>query len=127
MIQADYLTLLATADVVLDTVHYSGGANSIYDALAVGTPVVTLPGTLHRGRYTLAAYRTMGMSDCIAENPAAYVDLAVQLAGDRDRRRAISNEITATRGALFDNRAAVRELENLFEKLAVEGRRSAAA
>ena len=126
MIQADYLTLLATADVVLDTVHYSGGANSIYDALAVGTPVVTLPGSMHRGRYTLAAYRTMGVSGCIAGSPVAYVDLAVQLAGDSDRRRAVSNEITATRGALFDNRAAVRELEDLFEKLALEGRRSAA-
>ncbi len=127
MIRADYLRLLATADVALDTVHYSGGANSIYDALSVGTPVVTLPTGLHRGRYTLAAYRTMGMTACVADTPAAYIDLAVQLACDPDRRRAVSNEIAATRGALFDNRAAVRELEDLFEKLAIEGRRSAAA
>ncbi len=124
MFQADYLTLLATADVALDTVHYSGGANSVYDALAVGTPAVTLPTGLHRGRYTLAAYRAIGMTACVAETANQYVDLAVQLASDSDRRRAISNEIAATRGALFDNRAAVRELEDLFETLAIEGRRS---
>ncbi|HEV2970348.1 MAG TPA: hypothetical protein VGY55_10180, partial [Pirellulales bacterium] len=123
MIQADYLTLLATADVALDTVHYSGGANSIYDALSVGTPVVTLPTALHRGGYTLAAYRTMGMTACIAKSPAEYVELAVRLASDPDHRRSVRNEIAATRGALFDNVAAVRELEDLFEELALHARR----
>jgi predicted O-linked N-acetylglucosamine transferase (SPINDLY family) len=123
MIQADYLTLLATADVALDTVHYSGGANSVYDALSVGTPVVTLPTALHRGRYTLAAYRTMGMTACVAKSPVEYVELAVRLATDSDHRRSVSNEIAATRGALFDNLAAVRELEDLFEDLALQGRR----
>src|SRR4029077_17086579 len=102
-----------------------GGANSIYDALAVGTPVVTLPTGLHRGRYTLAAYRTMGMTACIASTAAEYVELAVGLAGDPDLRRTVSGEIAEKRGSLFDNLAAVRELEELFEQLAIQGRRSA--
>ena len=116
MIRADYLTLLATADVVLDTVHYSGGANSTYDALWVGAPVVTLPTALHRGRYTAAAYRAMGMSRCIAENADQYVDLAVRLANDPAERRAASCEIAATRDTLFDSIAAVREIEEFFEQ-----------
>jgi predicted O-linked N-acetylglucosamine transferase (SPINDLY family) len=119
MIQADYLTLLATADVALDTVHYAGGANSIYDALSVGTPVVTLPGKLHRGRYTLAAYRAMGMTSCIARSPDEYVEMALRLANDGDHRSQVTNEIAATRGALFDNIAAVRELEDVLEDLAL--------
>jgi predicted O-linked N-acetylglucosamine transferase (SPINDLY family) len=123
MIQGDYLSLLATADVALDTVHYAGGANSIYDALSVGTPVVTLPSGLHRGRYTLAAYRSMGMTACVANSAAEYIEIALRLANDADHRRALSNEIAATRGALFDNVAAVRELEDLFQDLALEGRR----
>jgi predicted O-linked N-acetylglucosamine transferase (SPINDLY family) len=108
--------------VALDTVHYSGGANSIYDALSVGTPVVTLPSGLHRGRYTLAAYRTMGTTAGVANSAAEYVDIALRLAHDSDYRRSVSNEIAATRGALFGNLAAVRELEDLFEDLALEGR-----
>jgi protein O-GlcNAc transferase len=123
MIRADYLTLLATADVLLDTVHYTGGANSIYDALSVGTPVVTLSSGLHRGRYTLAAYRTIGTTACIANSAAEYFEIALRLANDSDYRRSVSNEIAATRGALFDNLAAVRELEDLFEDLALSARR----
>jgi predicted O-linked N-acetylglucosamine transferase (SPINDLY family) len=119
MIQAEYLTLLTTADVALDTVHYAGGANSIYDALSVDTPVVTLPGKLHRGRYTFAAYRTMGMTSCIAHSADEYVEIALRLANDRDYRREITNEVAATRGALFDNIGAVRELEDVLEEFAL--------
>ncbi|HKD35221.1 MAG TPA: tetratricopeptide repeat protein [Pirellulales bacterium] len=122
MVQTDYLTLLATADVVLDTIHYSGGANSVYDALSVGAPVVTLPGRFHRGRYTLAAYRTMGIASCIAKSAEDYIQLAVALANDAGGRRAVVNEIAATRGALFDNTAAGRELEDVLENLAFRGR-----
>lgn len=125
MVHGEYLKLLATADVVLDTVHYGGGANSIYDALAVGTPVVTLPGRFHRGRYALAAYRAMGMTACTARSAGQYVEMAVQLATDPDHRHAVCNEIAATRGALFDNPAAVREFEDLIEQLALDGRRRA--
>ncbi len=123
MIRSDYLSLLATAEVALDTVHYTGGANSIYDALSVGTPVVTLPGKLHRGRYTLAVFRTIGMSSCVAQSADDYIEIALRLADDGDHRRAVANEIAATRGALFDNIAAVRELEDVLEDLAMGGQR----
>jgi predicted O-linked N-acetylglucosamine transferase (SPINDLY family) len=125
MVRGDYLKLLATADVVLDTVHYGGGANSIYDAVTVGTPVVTLPDRFHRGRYALATYRAMGMTACTANSAAEYVEIAMRLANDPDYRRAVCNEIAVTRGALFDNGAAVRELEEVIEQLALDGRRRA--
>ncbi len=38
-----YLRLLLEADVVLDPIHFGGG-NSTLEALAMGTPVVTLQG-----------------------------------------------------------------------------------
>ena len=47
----EYLNLIALSDVILDTLYYTGGANTTYDAFAAGTPVVTLPGKFHRGRY----------------------------------------------------------------------------
>jgi protein O-GlcNAc transferase len=46
----DYLALVAAADVILDTLHYGGGANTVYDAAACGTSTVTQPGEWHRGR-----------------------------------------------------------------------------
>ena len=38
---------LASADVILDPLHFSGG-NTTFEALAMGTPIVTLPGTFMR-------------------------------------------------------------------------------
>ncbi len=117
MTQADYLTVLATADVVLDTTHYCGGANSTYDAFLVGAPVVTLPGALHRGRHTLAAYRKMEVADCIAPSAEEYVAKAVRLANDRDYRQDVSQRIVAAHDSLFDDTSAVREIEDTFERL----------
>ncbi len=122
MVRGDYLTLLATADVVLDTVHYSGGANSTYDALSVCTPIVTFPTALHRGRYTAAVYRAMGITRCVAESPRQYAEIAVRLATEPNQRLLATREIEATRGVLFDNLAAVRELEDFFEQAIVAAR-----
>jgi tetratricopeptide (TPR) repeat protein len=43
-----YLNLLAVADVALDTRIYGGGANTVYEAIGLGTPIVTWPAAVHR-------------------------------------------------------------------------------
>ncbi len=63
----DFLNLMAASDVMLDPVHYSGG-NTTLEALAVGTPVVTLPSAYLRGRTTLGCYGRMGMMECVASS-----------------------------------------------------------
>ncbi len=55
---ADYLRLLELSDVMLDPIHFGGG-NSSYEALAVGTPIVTMPGRFLRSRITYGLYQTM--------------------------------------------------------------------
>ena len=50
-----------------------------YEALAAGTPIVTLPGGFLRGRQTYACYRRMGVMDCVAKDSEDYVRLAVRL------------------------------------------------
>jgi protein O-GlcNAc transferase len=117
-----YLALVASADVVLDTLHYSGGANTVCDAMAVGTPVITLPGAFHRGRYTTAAYRLMGIPDLIASSPSEYVRLAVRLAGEPDFRRAMRQRLLEANEVLFEDRGAVEEHEEFFLR-AVASRR----
>jgi predicted O-linked N-acetylglucosamine transferase (SPINDLY family) len=51
MASAEFVELIAVSDVMLDTLHFNG-MNTSLEALAVGTPVVTLPGALQRGRRT---------------------------------------------------------------------------
>jgi predicted O-linked N-acetylglucosamine transferase (SPINDLY family) len=106
---ADFLHLNAVADVLLDTLHFGGG-NTSYEGLAVGTPIVTLPGPLMRGRITHALYRKLGVDDCIVDSPAAYVDLAVRLGTDAEYRRAVSHKIGQASDVLFEDPEEVREL-----------------
>ena len=109
-----YLRLNTLCDVMLDTVHWSGGNTSL-DALATGLPVVTLPGKLMRGRQSQAMLRTLGLDELVAADTEDYVAKAVALGGDRDRRRSISERIAANRGALFERDEPVRALETFLE------------
>jgi predicted O-linked N-acetylglucosamine transferase (SPINDLY family) len=111
--RADYLSLAAACDVLLDTLHFSGG-NTSYEALALGTPVVTLPGRLMKGRITYALYRKMDVLDCVAATPEEYIDIAVGLGMDQDWRLAVREKILAANSVLFEDQAAVREIEEFF-------------
>jgi predicted O-linked N-acetylglucosamine transferase (SPINDLY family) len=117
----DYLSLIALADVSLDTLHF-GGANTAYDALAAGVPIVTLPTPFERGRYTYALYHRMELLDCIAGSPAAYIDLALKLGTDPAYRAEISARIRAACPVLFEDMAPVRELEAFFEEVLEQAR-----
>jgi protein O-GlcNAc transferase len=59
--QLDFFRLLLAADVILDPFHFGGG-NSTYEALALGVPIVTMPGAFMRGRVTNACYKKMGLA-----------------------------------------------------------------
>jgi len=113
--EADYLDLLAAADVALDTLHYGGGANTTYDALAAGTPIVTLPGRFHRGRWAYAAYQRIGVTDAIAGSVEEYVAIALRLAAEPEARRELGARITDACPVLFEDRRAVDELAAFFE------------
>jgi predicted O-linked N-acetylglucosamine transferase (SPINDLY family) len=112
----DYLNLLAVADVVLDTIHFGGGTTSL-EALAVGAPVVTLPSSFMRGRMTMGCYRRMGVPDCIAASPQAYVDLAVRLATDPAYRQTLRDKILSANHQLYEDQAAVRAFEQFFKQV----------
>ena len=106
----EFMNLLAAADVILDPLHFGGGHTS-YEALAVGTPVVTLPGEFLRSRITQALYRKMNFSDLIASTPPQYIDTAVRLGTDRAERDRVSSQILKACSVLFDDPQEVRGLE----------------
>jgi predicted O-linked N-acetylglucosamine transferase (SPINDLY family) len=108
-----FFNLIAISDVVLDPTPFCGG-NSTLEALAVGTPVVTLPGEFLRGRLSYALYRQMGVSTCIATDLQDYVAIATRLGMDPAARSAAVAAIDETRGAVFEDERIVAELESWF-------------
>jgi protein O-GlcNAc transferase len=117
----DYLRLLHECDVMLDPLHFGGG-NSSYEALAMGTPIVTLPSNFLRGRITAGLYRKMQMMDCVVDSADDYVSLAVKLAGNREFRRAISEKINGGASVLFEDMNEVRCLEDALLECVACGR-----
>jgi protein O-GlcNAc transferase len=110
---ARFLQLLSVADVVLDTVHFNGMNTSI-DAFSLGTPVVTLPTALQRGRFTQAMYRSMGIADGVAGSADEYAGLAVGIAADPERRQALHTLILERKQRLFEDPHTVAEFERFF-------------
>lgn len=119
--QGDFLAALAAADVVLDTPHFSGGATT-FDAFAAGAPVVTLPGRFLRGRQTFALYKRMDLMDGVANSEQDYVERAIALASDRERRAALCAGLAERGRRIFGDTGAVTETARLIEELARERR-----
>jgi predicted O-linked N-acetylglucosamine transferase (SPINDLY family) len=118
-----YMSLLADMDVQLDPIHFGSG-NTFYDAMALGSPMVTWPGAFARGRIVAAAYAQMGAGQTlVAPGLADYAALAVRVAHDPNRA-ALSGELqAAAQTHLFRDAAAVRGLEAFFAA-AVEAART---
>ncbi|MCC7475501.1 MAG: TIGR03032 family protein [Pirellulales bacterium] len=119
----DYVQLLALADVVLDPIHFGGG-NSSYEALAMGTPVITWPGKFLRSRITQALYAKMGMIDFpgnprhgssfIVDSADDYAEKAVRLATTAADRQQCRQEIASRSGCLFQDVYEIGHLTDMI-------------
>jgi len=111
----DLMRIIQHSDVVIDTFHFSAGTTAFL-VLAFGTPLITLPGAYVRGRPTLGCYLKMGMMDCVAQDPAGYVDLAVRTGTDPAFRAALRDRILATCDTLFSDPAAAAALAGFLRR-----------
>ncbi len=111
---AAYLRLNAVCDLMLDSVHWSGGNTSL-DAIASALPVVTLPGALMRGRQSAAMLSALEMPDLVAGDADEYVKKAVALGRERENRQHASDAIRARRQLLFSRDEPIRALEDFLE------------
>jgi predicted O-linked N-acetylglucosamine transferase (SPINDLY family) len=105
-----YLARQRLGDLMLDTVHHSAMTTAC-DAMAAGLPVLTLRGTAMASKAGESLARASGVPDLVAPDKEAYVELAVQLAADRDRLNSYRRTLTARTGPLFDTESRVREIE----------------
>lgn len=78
-----YFRSFDRVDIALDTSPYSGGTTTC-DALWMGVPVLTMPGSRSTSRSAASILRTVGLEDWIAASPEDYVRRAVQFASERE-------------------------------------------
>jgi predicted O-linked N-acetylglucosamine transferase (SPINDLY family) len=112
----EFLALTEHADVMLDTPHFNGGTTSML-AMALGTPIVTLPGPYMRGRTTYVCYQQTGITNLIARDPADYIQIATNIGTNRDGREALRSQLRAASECLFTGESVVREFENCLRDL----------
>lgn len=107
------LLLAHTADAVLGNLHLTRPLTAL-QALAVGAPIVTMPGELWGSRIIYALYQELGINDLIANSTENYVDLAVRLASNDKFHRRISIKIQNRKSRLSESIRVVREWEKFF-------------
>lgn len=119
MTRDQFLRLMAISDVLLDPIHFGGG-NTTYEGLAMGTPIITLPGEFMRGRVTYGCYQQMGSdavkSACIAEDAEDYVTKAVELVTNTALHHTVKNAIMDTHDVLYHNTQAVEQISEFFQQ-----------
>lgn len=111
----ELLSHYARVDVALDPFPYNGGTTTC-EALAQGAPVVTLRGGHFVSRVGATILRHAGLAEWIAEDPAQYAALALQLAAAARRRDRAELIAHVAASPLADVASFTRHLEAAFRK-----------
>jgi CRISPR-associated protein Csy1 len=111
----DYLAVNLACDAMLDTMRWSGGQTSV-DALDCGLPVVTLPGSMMRGRQSAGMMSLLGLHELIAADVDDYVGIATRLCQDVTWRTGLAASIRERNGMLFDDPAPLDALEAFYRE-----------
>jgi protein O-GlcNAc transferase len=78
-----YQALHREVDVALDAFPCNGGTTTC-ESLWMGVPVISLAGSWGVARAGVSLLNAAGLPDWVADDPASYIELAVERAGDRD-------------------------------------------
>ena len=117
--RADYLRVNLACNVMLDSLHWSGG-NASLDALHCGLPIVTCPGRFMRGRQSMAMLRHLDCAELVVERPQQLAELATEIAHDRSRSDALAAKMRANLPALTQSEAPLQALDALLKNLVAD-------
>ena len=114
----DYFRAFDAVDIALDTMPYSGGTTTC-DALWMGVPVVTAPGSRPSSRSTASILSTVGLPEWIASSPEDYVRLAVESTRDEARLAELRKSLRERlrQSPLMDEERFVRDVENAYRRM----------
>ena len=114
----DFLGCYNVVDVALDTSPYNG-VTTTCDALWMGVPVVTLLGESFISRNSASILSAAGLPELIATSPQQYIDIAIDLANDPDRRNSMKSGLRKQFGksVLGDSGRFTRNLEDAYRKM----------
>ena len=112
----EHLLAYRDIDIMLDTFPYAGTTTTC-EALGSGIPVVTLAGDTHVSRVGASLLTSAGLADLVTTSWDDYVDCAIRLAHDVERRRELRLTLreTLSRSPLGDARAFARDFENALD------------
>jgi predicted O-linked N-acetylglucosamine transferase (SPINDLY family) len=112
---ASHLARQSLADLFLDTLPYNAHTTAS-DALWVGLPLLTVPGSTFAGRVAASLLHAAGLPEMVTNSLADYEALALRLARDPAALRAIRAKLKQNRDScpLFDTARITRNLENVY-------------
>lgn len=110
------------ADLFLDTLPCNA-ADAAGEALWAGLPVLTCSGSSYAGRVGGSLLHAAGLAELVTDNPRDYEDTAVRLAQAPAQLAALRQRLADSRrrggaSALFDTPRLVRNLEQLYRRVA---------
>jgi protein O-GlcNAc transferase len=105
-------------DIALDSFPHTGGTTSC-ETLWMGVPVVTLIGSSFFERLSYSNVSNAGLRDLCARSVEDYIAIAVQLAGDKTRRKKLKRELReqVRRNPLGQTERFVRNFETKISEL----------
>jgi len=114
---AEHLARHRHADLFLDTFTYNAHTTAS-DALWAGLPVITVPGRGFPARVGASLLNAVGLPGLIAATREEYERLALELATNPGRLRAVRQELRDNRKAspLFDTALFARHIEDAFRQ-----------
>ncbi len=115
----DFWCLIRNADIVLDTIGWSGGI-STFEVVACGLPLVTMPGKFMRGRQSSAILGQLGTHLTIARDTTQYVEIAVRLSRDARLRQEVVDQTIKGHANLYSDTRCITALEEFYQRAVLE-------
>jgi protein O-GlcNAc transferase len=110
---ARFCAVARLSDVFLDSIGWSG-FNSLLESLAWDIPPVILRGGMMRARQSAAVMTMMGVTETIATDIAAYINIALRLGFDRGWRLAVAARIRESKHKVCKDAGSIRGLERFL-------------
>jgi len=117
----EHTARLRLCDVALDTFPYNSHTTAS-DALWAGVPLLTLTGDIFASRVAGSLLTAHGFPELIAHSEDEYINLALELAANHERRIKLKADLDQARSnsPLFDTEQFTRDLEQLYRSIVAD-------